>query len=50
MIMTYPFLLLGLLRKIPWQERKVDIVLECTGLFTNAEKAKGHFSNNVKKF
>ncbi len=35
--------------EIPWQERKVDIVLECTGLFTNAEKAKGHFSNNVKK-
>ena len=36
-------------KEIPWQERKVDIVLECTGLFTNAEEAKGHFSNNVKK-
>ncbi|MBF96788.1 MAG: Glyceraldehyde-3-phosphate dehydrogenase 1 [Alphaproteobacteria bacterium MarineAlpha9_Bin4] len=35
--------------EIPWNKNDVDIVLECTGLFTNAEKAKGHLNNNVKK-
>lgn len=27
-----------------WKELKVEYVLECTGLFTEAEKAKGHLS------
>ena len=27
---------------IPWSENNVDIVLECTGLFTDKEKAAGH--------
>ena len=35
--------------QIPWDECGVDIVLECTGLFTNSEKAKGHLKKNVKK-
>ena len=35
--------------EIPWNEQNVDIVLECTGLFTDADKAKGHLRNNVKK-
>ncbi len=35
--------------EIPWDECGVDIVLECTGLFTDAEKAKGHLKKNVKK-
>ncbi len=35
--------------EIPWNERDVDIVLECTGLFTDAEKSRGHLKNNVKK-
>ena len=35
--------------EIPWNQRDVDIVLECTGLFTDAKKARGHFKNNVKK-
>ena len=35
--------------EIPWNQRDVDIVLECTGLFTDAEKARGHLKNNVKK-
>tara|TARA_A100001011_G_C14306621_1_gene843477 strand:+ start:1952 stop:2956 length:1005 start_codon:yes stop_codon:yes gene_type:complete len=35
--------------QIPWDECGVDIVLECTGLFTDSEKAKGHLKKNVKK-
>src|SRR5690349_19116995 len=29
---------------IPWKELGVDIVIECTGLFTEASKAKGHIN------
>ena len=35
--------------EIPWNEKNIDIVLECTGLFTDAEKSRGHLKNNVKK-
>ena len=34
---------------LPWKELGVDIVLECTGLFTAAEKAKGHLEAGAKK-
>ncbi len=34
---------------IPWKDLGVDIVLECTGLFTEAEKAKGHLTAGAKK-
>ena len=34
---------------IPWEEKKVDIVLECTGLFTDANLAKRHLSRGVKR-
>ncbi len=34
---------------IPWKEYGVDIVLECTGLFTDSEKAKGHLEAGAKK-
>jgi len=34
---------------LPWKELGVDIVLECTGLFTDAEKAKGHITAGAKK-
>ena len=34
---------------IPWEENEVDIVLECTGLFTDADSAKKHLSKGVKK-
>ena len=34
---------------LPWKELGVDIVLECTGLFTAAEKAKGHLDAGAKK-
>jgi glyceraldehyde 3-phosphate dehydrogenase len=35
--------------QIPWNDSGVDIVLECTGLFTDVDKAKGHLSQKVKK-
>ncbi len=35
--------------KIPWNEHKVDIVIESTGRFTDAEKAKAHVNGTVKK-
>ncbi|MBE2180552.1 MAG: type I glyceraldehyde-3-phosphate dehydrogenase [Chthoniobacterales bacterium] len=34
---------------LPWKELGVDIVLECTGLFTEAKKAKGHLDAGAKK-
>src|SRR3954470_17880300 len=34
---------------LPWKDLGVDIVLECTGLFTDAEKAKGHIQAGAKK-
>jgi len=35
--------------KLPWKEMKVDIVLECTGRFTNYEGAKKHLEAGAKK-
>lgn len=35
--------------KIPWADLGVDIVLECTGLFTDREKAAVHLNSGVKK-
>src|SRR6187402_3539231 len=34
---------------LPWKQLGVDIVIECTGLFTDAEKAKGHITAGAKK-
>src|SRR6187402_2768986 len=34
---------------LPWKALGVDIVLECTGLFTEAEKAAGHIKAGAKK-
>jgi glyceraldehyde 3-phosphate dehydrogenase len=34
---------------LPWKELGVDVVIECTGLFTEAEKAKGHITAGAKK-
>jgi glyceraldehyde 3-phosphate dehydrogenase len=34
---------------LPWKALGVDYVLECTGLFTEAEKAKGHLAAGAKK-
>ena len=35
--------------KLPWKELGVDIVLECTGLFTEREKAQHHIDAGAKK-
>lgn len=34
---------------IPWGQHDVDVVLECTGFFTDAEKAKAHITAGAKK-
>ena len=34
---------------LPWKELGVDIVIESTGLFTEAEKARGHITAGAKK-
>jgi glyceraldehyde 3-phosphate dehydrogenase len=34
---------------LPWGELGVDIVIECTGLFTEGEKARGHITAGAKK-
>ena len=34
---------------MPWSDLGVDVVVESTGLFTNAEKAKGHLQAGAKK-
>jgi glyceraldehyde 3-phosphate dehydrogenase len=35
--------------ELPWKKLGVDLVIECTGLFTEAEKAKGHLVAGAKK-
>ncbi|WP_137227068.1 type I glyceraldehyde-3-phosphate dehydrogenase [Shewanella sp. MEBiC00475] len=35
--------------KLPWAELKVDVVFECTGLFTSKEAVKPHLSAGAKK-
>ena len=34
---------------LPWKDLGCEIVLECTGLFTEAEKAKGHLTAGAKR-
>ncbi len=35
--------------KLPWKEVGADVVLECTGLFTDREKVAAHLSAGAKK-
>ena len=35
--------------KIPWKDYGVDVVIESTGLFTDAAKASAHFQGGAKK-
>jgi glyceraldehyde 3-phosphate dehydrogenase len=35
--------------KLPWGELGVDIVLECTGIFTSKEKASAHLAGGAKR-
>src|SRR6476620_9935405 len=34
---------------LPWKKFGVEIVIECTGLFTDAGKARGHLEAGAKK-
>ncbi|RYE79208.1 MAG: type I glyceraldehyde-3-phosphate dehydrogenase [Myxococcales bacterium] len=36
-------------KELPWKALGVDIVLECTGLFTERDKAKAHLDAGAKK-
>src|SRR3569832_802079 len=35
--------------QIPWASHEVDVVLECTGFFTDKEKAEGHIRAGAKR-
>jgi len=35
--------------QLPWKDLNIDYVIECTGLFTDSEKAKGHLAAGAKK-
>ncbi len=35
--------------KLPWRDLEIDVVLECTGLFTEAEAARKHIKAGAKK-
>lgn len=35
--------------QLPWGEMGVDVVMECTGLFANKEKASAHLKGGAKK-
>jgi glyceraldehyde 3-phosphate dehydrogenase len=35
--------------KIPWKDHDVDVVLECTGFFTDKEKAAAHLKAGARK-
>ena len=36
-------------QKLPWKKLKIDVALECTGLFTSKEKASMHIKAGAKK-
>jgi glyceraldehyde 3-phosphate dehydrogenase len=36
-------------KKLPWKELNIDIVFECTGFFTDREKAAAHLEAGAKK-
>ncbi|WP_263262606.1 type I glyceraldehyde-3-phosphate dehydrogenase [Pseudomonas sp. RIT-PI-S] len=35
--------------ELPWKEHRVDVVFECTGLFTSREKAAAHLTAGARK-
>ncbi|MDP2305066.1 MAG: type I glyceraldehyde-3-phosphate dehydrogenase [Pseudomonadota bacterium] len=35
--------------KLPWRDQKIDVVLECTGLFTKRDKAAMHLDAGAKR-
>ena len=38
-----------ILLQIPWKDHDVDVVLECTGFFTDKDKASAHLKAGAKK-
>ena len=36
-------------KKLPWKQLGVDIVMECTGIFTDREKAAAHLESGAKR-
>lgn len=36
-------------QNLPWAKHKVDLVLECTGIFESREKASAHFTAGARK-
>ena len=36
-------------KKLPWKDLKIDVVLECTGIFTSKEKAAVHLEAGAKR-
>jgi glyceraldehyde 3-phosphate dehydrogenase len=36
-------------QNLPWSKHKIDLVLECTGIFESKEKASNHFGAGAKK-
>src|ERR1051325_4420269 len=36
-------------KELPWKSLGVDVVLECTGLFTERAKAEGHLAAGARK-
>jgi len=35
--------------ELPWKDLGVDLVMECTGLFTSKEKCSAHLAAGAKK-
>ncbi len=35
--------------KLPWKKLNIDVVMECTGIFTSADKAKVHLAAGAKR-
>ncbi|MEM7778437.1 MAG: type I glyceraldehyde-3-phosphate dehydrogenase [Pseudomonadota bacterium] len=35
--------------KLPWREMGIDVVLECTGIFTDRDKAAAHLESGAKR-
>ncbi len=38
------------LEQLPWKKLDIDLVLECTGLFTSKQKSSVHLKAGAKKF
>lgn len=47
--LTYPFFAEKEPAKLPWRELGVDVVLECTGRFTDREGATAHLAAGAKR-